>query len=520
MILLQGVLDRSLDNFFCMRGYANLGDLYDISKPDPSYQRPLITGHTEGLKAFLDDGEYSFFPEVILGASLDNKELEYDQVVGKFTHEFNIAKASRYSFSQFKLNYVVTKKASKEDSRETLLYRRATLTINNLDGLNKFHRIDGNHRLGILDNDSENPLSVNKNQYFRNLNIPFCLVLFISDEDLKKHSPVLFHNINYKQIPLSMEQNLKLILENEKFFSDEKLLENLGAEYLLARKALKGLDMGYISNITRVMDPQDVSQITKRTFLLKTFDNLIKNKKISPEPKLGKWVHEAVEDFQGKLSAINQHYGHDDMKNQKNSGLLSAFCHYAYEGSCKLAIFKNWVIENHIYQSEEIAAQEVIKIFDCVLESKKRTIFVSMPFCREAKKNYKAISDAVDEINRTYPLYLKLNITRVDELDKSHSYDINKQLQILINDCGFLIADISLGNKNVYHEIGYLMGLNNERNQHGDNFILIHNKGVSGAKLQNDLGFNINPLSVLRVTDTNELRIQIQKKIKLHYKLD
>lgn len=520
MILLQGVLDRSLDNFFCMRGYANLGDLYDISKPDPSYQRHLITDHKEGLKAFLDDGEYSFFPEVILGVHLDNKELEYYEEAQKFTREFSIAKGSRYSFSQFKLSYAVTTRVPEIGSRETLLYRRATLTINNLNDLNKFHRIDGNHRLSILDSDSENPLSVDKAQYFKNLNVPFCLVLFISDEDLKKHSPVLFHNINYKQIPLSMEQNLKLILENEELFSDEKLLEKFGAEYLLARKALKGLDMGYISNIARVIDPKDEIKITKRTFLLKTFDNLLKNKKISPEPELGKWVNKAVKDFKGKLSTINQHYAHDGMKNQRNSGLLSAFCHYAYVGSGKLAAFKSWVLENHIYQSEETAGQEIIKIFDCVFEAKRRTVFVSMPFCEETKKNYKAISDAVDEINRTCPYYLKLSTIRVDELEKGHSYDINKQLQMLINDCGFLIADISLGNKNVYHEIGFKMGLNNERNQLHDNFILFHNEGIPGAKLQNDLGFNINPLIVLRVDDTNDLRTQIQKKLKLHYKLD
>ena len=70
-MILQGVLDRSLGNFTCLRGFAPLGELYKISEPDPSYQRDLIGHQQERMEKFLDDAEYLFFPEVILGASLD-----------------------------------------------------------------------------------------------------------------------------------------------------------------------------------------------------------------------------------------------------------------------------------------------------------------------------------------------------------------------------------------------------------------------------------------------------------------
>lgn len=33
----------------------------------------------------------------------------------------------------------------------------------------------------------------------------------------------------------------------------------------------------------------------------------------------------------------------------------------------------------------------------------------------------------------------------------------------LINECGLLIADLSPRNPNVYHELGFLMGLNEAR---------------------------------------------------------
>src|SRR5262249_36127056 len=75
---LKGVLDFSLGNFLCLRGYARMGDLYDISEPDPSFQRDLLKDHEQEMVSFLSDGEFLFFPEVILSAVLspnaDNPE--------------------------------------------------------------------------------------------------------------------------------------------------------------------------------------------------------------------------------------------------------------------------------------------------------------------------------------------------------------------------------------------------------------------------------------------------------------
>lgn len=35
---LRGVLDFSLGNFLCLRGFVRMGDLYSISEPHPSFQ--------------------------------------------------------------------------------------------------------------------------------------------------------------------------------------------------------------------------------------------------------------------------------------------------------------------------------------------------------------------------------------------------------------------------------------------------------------------------------------------------
>ncbi len=517
-MILQGVLDRSLGNFTCLRGYAALGDLYKVSEPDSSYQRDLISHQQHRMEKFLDDGEYLFFPEVILGASLDDGSNPAQ--VTQFVYEFDEDKGKKYKFSKFNLNYSVTSRKTGRESRETILYRRASLTVDDklleLGGFDMFHRIDGNHRLSILSDDLETPLTEDKIQRYSKLNVPYCLVLFNNDNDLNRFSRALFHNVNYRQIALTMEQSLKQILEDEELFSNATLMEKFGAEYLLARKVLQSWDLTMISNIAKVIDSNKNDLVSKRTFLLKTFENLAKNNLVTLEEQD---VDKEVLKFKRKLSEINSEYTHPRLGEQRNSGLLSAFFYYAYQPESKLTIFKNWVLENHIYQTHDTQALEIIKIFDCVLEARSRTIFVSMQFSTETEENYKAIQDAVSKVNAEFSLSLKIREIRIDQFKKGYSYKIDDELLMLIEDCGLLIADISLGNKNVYHEIGYLMGLNKGAVKSQDNFILLHNKQVAGSDFNKDHGFNIKTYQVLCADGTNSLRNQIKEQIKKYYSL-
>ncbi len=515
-MILQGVLDRSLGNFVCLRGYARLGDLYQISEPDPSYQRDLITHQQERMEKFLDDGEYLFFPEVILGTSLDAGS--HGDLVNKFMYQFDANKSERYEFSQFKLSYSVTSRKSGKDARGTELYRRATIDIKDKDltaeQFNKFHRIDGNHRLSILSDSLETKLSTEKIQRYQNLNVPYCLVLFNDNDKLHRFSRALFHNINYRQIALTMEQSLKQILEDTELFTDDTLLNKFGADYLLARKVLNSLDMAMIPNIAKVLDSDNDALVTKRTFLLKTFESLAQKKLIRLDENT---LDQEISRFKGQLSKINTLYDHPNLGKQRNSGLLSAFFHYAYQDSGKLTIFKNWVLENHIYQTYYTQSQEIIKIFDCVLDARKRTIFISMQFSDNTQANYKAIKDAVEDLNQAHNLDINLRDIRIDQFNTGYSYQINDEILKLIEDSGFFIADLTCGNKNVYHEIGYLMGLNQGKKLPQKNFILIHNDGVSDSTA--DIGFNLSGIKQLRVNNTNDLREKIKQQIEIFYEL-
>ena len=67
---LTGIIDFTMDNFLCVRGFAPMLELSEISKADENIQRDLIEDHRGDMEAFLYDGKFTFFPEVILGANL------------------------------------------------------------------------------------------------------------------------------------------------------------------------------------------------------------------------------------------------------------------------------------------------------------------------------------------------------------------------------------------------------------------------------------------------------------------
>lgn len=501
---LRGVLDKAFYNFISLRGYASMGDLDKISVADDSYQRKPMPYHEQEMIAFLKSGEFLFFPEVILGTILEPGEENIDHI-NELYQSFDNDKSFNHIFNQFRLQFSVTKS---KISGQIKYFRRTTLSISDKEMVKetfrKFNIIDGNHRLNATKGDPK----------FKDYNIPFCLLLFRTQKESDKFSRALFHNINYKHTPLTMEQSLTLILDDENLFPDEKLKNDasFGLSYYLARKLNNNItDLSFLPHIKSTLEK------SPRTFYLNLFNSLLKNEIVEKDET-------SVEQIKKTLVTVNAIYGTDsNLEKCTNSRILEAFIFYEIKDENLSTSFKNWIIENHIYAIEEPEilqkhdTNELVSVFDRVMESRKRTIFISMQFCEETKQNYEAIKDAVDDINSELKLDLKLREIRMDQFDKGYSYKINDEILGLVEGCGYLIADLSLGNKNVYHEIGYLMGLNQGKLKKQNNFILLHNKKTTNSNFDKDVGFNLKEHKILITDETNDLRNQIKEQIKKYY---
>ncbi len=496
---LSGLVDYSLGGFLTLRGYAKIGDLAKISIPDKDFQRELIPEHREGIIKFLRKGEFLYFPEIILGINLVD-DIDVPQFGDNLNIFFNKIKDEEsftsLRFSNFRFSFSST-------------IKRLSLYL--YDSKKIFSRIDGNHRLSAIDK----VLEINPNDSLKELLCPFSIVIFRDKGEKDKFSKVLFNNINSKAVPVTLEHNIKLIIKDIENFNDKKLKEDpsFGWEYYFVRKIYNEIDFDYLNNLQKVLqDKKASSLLTILKYLLE--EGIIKKN------------DNEIQKIKNALSQINNVYNDVNLRNSKSIGLMGAFVYFYFKKKKKkkmLNSFKDWIIENGIYLINELDIDSIIKIYDKILSSKRRTIFVSMPFKDETRSHFDTIERIVNEINNEYNLKVKLKVHRVDWFEDGTSYVITDKIYELIDESGFLIADLTFANPNVYHEVGYLMGRNRaQRKKSYSNFLLIFNNSKGKGKVDNtdkNIAFNLRGLKQIRFENNETLGKKLKENILRFYKL-
>lgn len=269
---LTGIIDYTMDNFLCVRGFASMLELSEISKPDKNIQRDLIEGHKGEMEAFLSDGKFTFFPEVILGVNMKGSENDIDKI-NCFREDIYAEKVLK-KMTINNIKYTVKKHLIKKENNN-LAYDIIQTIIMEFDKLSiigkEFIRIDGNHRLS----------AVSKSSSYANKRIPYCLLLFRDDTETDKFCRAIFYNINTKQIPLKMEQNLKVIMESEQVFNDEilKTDPSFGFHYFLTRQIIKEIDLANYPFVKILIEK------SKFTYFVEVIGLLLEHKLIKKNDK-------------------------------------------------------------------------------------------------------------------------------------------------------------------------------------------------------------------------------------------
>jgi hypothetical protein len=187
------------------------------------------------------------------------------------------------------------------------------------------------------------------------------------------------------------------------------------------------------------------------------------------------------------------------LKESKNRGLLSALTFYRIKSPRVVPAFVRWVADNHIYLIADSSAPDLIAIFDKIIESRNRTIFVSMPYGKtKADDHYAIIVRVARELSDSHELKPPLKVERVDLDNAGTSDDIAAKMFRMINECGLLIGNLTYCNPNVYHEIGFIMGKAKAEGRDGANMLLFLDE--SAAKADKFVGFNLRGIKYLRFT--------------------
>ncbi|KGA43415.1 hypothetical protein L2164_13290 [Pectobacterium brasiliense] len=537
-MILSGILHTSLGGFTVIRGVASLGDLARCSRFDSAYQRNLIETHRDEIEQFLADRQFLFFPEVVLSASLN---FDYTKARGRSVEPLgDLFIGKGFTSNVDGLSVRVTK--SKLPKGLEIVGGSVAPTLAFLDipeeqladadGLRLF-RIDGNHRLSAV-----RDLKPGEATY--QLDTPFCIVLHQDPTEKQRFEKVVFHNINAKQIPLTSEENLRLILQTGDgavLFSDDDLLtkSSFGPAYWLARYLLPEFNTVFLGGLTKHFE-------NKYTLALSLAQFLIAKSAVAGSADVAVLAPE-VERVRHALIAVNACYSTAARQTLRISachGVLTAFVYFALKNEGQqLPVFTRWIESNridrlspatttrglgyhyHLGRTQSVDAASLVDVFESVLMARSREVFVSMQFGTPAGEEpvYKAIRAAIDEVNLKHGLLadLALSPVRIDHVNKGHSYTIADEILQVVHGCGLLIADLTQGNKNVYHEIGFLMGLNQGRTAEQDNFILL----ADNRKIQNDadIGFNLRHWQQVRFDDPLDLKTKLVSSLEQHFQL-
>ena len=306
-----------------------------------------------------------------------------------------------------------------------------------------------------------------------------------------------------------MEHNLKLILEDADLFPDELLQKDpsFGWPYYHVRKLHGRLDFQLLPNLATFFDTEP------RTRLLRLFEFLIDREVLGENEHAMKRLTAALGQVNSLIDA------NSGLKASSNAGLLTALVYFQLETRVPVIAFVRWVLANHLHEITDSNASDLVAIFDKILLSRKRTIFVSMPFGKDATENhFTEIANVVAAINRDYPDFKpQLKVERVDFLQAGTSFPIRAKIDEFMANCGLLIANLTYCNPNVYHEVGFMDGKAKAMDSDKADVLLFLDESV--AAKDKTVGFNLSGSKQIRFKRTADFTRQLRENLERHFNL-
>lgn len=628
MAKLEGIIYSAFGTYVVLRGFAPISSLARISKKPDSYQRDANNQHKVDIVNYLADLK-SYFPEITLACRVN----DYEGLLRSIGDNKDISKDS----SEFvKGLRILSERLPIGRDRA----RHAYIEIINPSEEDKLLRVDGNHRLEPFDTtttdiswwhqfvtnrtaikDETDPekikgwLDHEARLFKKSISdkiVPFTIIL--SDaKDADNFEAKIFHDINFKALPLREEASLKIISELHAFDR-----EKLGLEYPLALDLIEIVKTGQFNAIPWLKSNNDNSNSYYRTTCLSIARLLIAQKKILyPQRKecvlelkqtredilkienginiIEKDVDAKCDEIQNfelnqedfeKMSSyknlkieINQFqkelkikqndrrdleykiahlkykatnlrrylkgcentsvisealtsligvYRSFDQKAFGNIAFLCALVYYAILDKMQLQSFIDWAERNGINKIAEPddlskdSATNLINMFEQIYQAKKNEIFISMQFGdSQSELIYEKITRVIEKFNEKHKsIHLNATPIRIDRTVESSTFSIQDRILEAIKSCSLIIADLSSSNINVYHEIGYAMGVAESHNMI-PNMILLYKEDTDHNKEKKDvdkfIGFNLRNLSQLRFKDYKQLVDGLVDRLEKHY---
>lgn len=572
MAKLEGIIYKTFDHYVVLRGFAPIKDLAAISHKPTSYQRNALDNHKKEIVEFLANGEYKYFPEITLACRVNDYE--------KFARNIGVDNAIDRDDAQFVSGLKVLSERlpyTGYRARHAYLIKRTNHELVRVDGNHRLEPFDN-------PNDSiwtETKADINE---LNTLIVPFT-VIFSAQEQADKFEAGIFHNINFKQEPLRQEASLKIIHDLNVFEDKEnlgaeypialRLIDKIKSgrynaipwlsvnnspdkDYYrtsclrivqLINKFVPKIKEAYEDEKKRFSDTQvkydelksKLDKLQKsRNGLIDEFNdckNQYNEAKHSLEVKNSQvqtyesflYKTKDVNAIEQALNIVAREYEQFEENEYGNISFLCTMVFYALLDKNLLKSFVHWAKQNginKIVDSDDLSddgSENLVNMFDRIHQSKRNEIFISMQFGdSQSELIYEKIVRAIEKFNAKHKsITLNAQPIRIDKTIESSTYSIQDRILEAIQDCSLIIADLSSANINVYHEIGYAMGVAKSHKMF-PNMILLYKEDTDFNKERKTdtdkfIGFNLRNLSQLRFKNYEQLVDGLVERLEKHY---
>lgn len=434
---LTGIIEDVFRGVTIFRGYATLKTLARLSS-STNYQRDYIADRITDILRYMQESQFVFFPELILGWQIENTDAIRKIKEEESTSSIVIEQGIRIKKAKFRF------KSLKEG--EEPITKVVTIEIPDSISVPIFNRIDGNHRLVVVDKllEYEDEMS---NAEICNQVAPFCLIMQNQNIEADMYEAAYFYLINSKAKPLTSEENLRTIFSGSNFTTGNKK-ELLSVEEGVAEAI--GNCAEYFSNNTL----QVISDLFQGNIYTLCY-NLCTHLVNVDESKIKQSIH-----------YINELIYTDKKINNPSKDFVFALLMMRIDHPEDFVQFFSWVCLHKLESEKGLSFGAYLDLYERIIKTPIK-VFIAMPYFKkednktpdeELMDDYRSIyarcfQEIEKETGKPIEMFPIMN-------DEGLSEDMIDNIMDEIGRCDVLIADITQNNPNVLYELGRAHGLN------------------------------------------------------------
>ena len=342
---LTGIVEDVFRGVTIFRGYATLNTLARLSSTT-SYQRGSQGERIEEILNYMDRSQFFFFPELILGWQISENDtipnLKYEDV-----SSISLANGIMIRKAKFRFRNL----SDGEDPKTKVV------TIEIPDTLSGpiFSRIDGNHRLKVIDKIQETP-NYSGYRNICNIVVPYCILLQTHNDEALKYETAYFYLINSKALPLTDEENLRSIFSGDNFTYTEK--ENLAV----------------VDSIEKYESIVNILVRANLDFVKDLFNGEVYTLALKI---VGLLMQIDKKEVRNSLLQIESLYLRGELPTNKNI-IISLIVAYVTHGKEFFDGYKRWLTVNQLVKIKAVRPQELLASYEELRKELK--IFVAMPY--------------------------------------------------------------------------------------------------------------------------------------------